>query len=104
MSLRERAGRAFEFLRRRRNAYQLKFPKANRANDLVLMDLAKFCRARKSCFHADPRMEAILIGRNEVWLRIMNHLNLTTEEVFEITTGYKFDAATRVVMDKENEQ
>lgn len=103
MNLREKAGRAFEFIRRRRNAYQLKFPKATRANDIVLMDIANFCRARKSCWSDDPRHEARLLGRQEVWLRFAQHLNLTTEELFEITTGYKFDAATRVIIEKENE-
>lgn len=50
---------------------------------LLLDDLARFCRANKSTFHADPRIHAVLEGRREVWLRIRDHLDLTTEELIE---------------------
>lgn len=49
--------------------------------DRVLADLAKFCRADQSCFHADPRVHAVLEGRREVYLRIMDHLNLDVDEL-----------------------
>lgn len=95
MNLRERAGRAFDFLRGRRRAYQLTFGGENYAAQSVLADLAKFCRANDTTFHQDPRVSAVLQGRHEVWLRISNHLHLTSEQLFALYNGNQFDAATR---------
>ena len=53
----------------------------------VLADLAKFCRARESTFHADPRVHALAEGRREVWLRIAQHLNLTEEDLWRAYGG-----------------
>jgi hypothetical protein len=69
----------------RRYAYQTTFkgPLAQ----TVLKDLARFCRAHESTFHVDPRAHAMAEGRREVWLRIQNHLNLTTDELWELYSG-----------------
>ncbi len=74
-----------EFIFRRSGAYKRVFtaPQAS----IVLEDLASFCRASESTFHPDARMAAMLDGRREVFLRIINHLRLTPEEVFKISTG-----------------
>ena len=53
----------------------------------VLRDLAKFCRANKSVFDESQRATDIAIGRNEVWLRIANHLELSQDELFRLTFG-----------------
>lgn len=74
--------RVLDFLRLRSRAYKLAFP--NPKDSEVLKDLAKFCRANKSCFHSDPRLHAALEGRREVWLRIMEHLNLPPDELYEL--------------------
>lgn len=50
----------------------------------VLEDLAKFCRAKESTFHEDPRIHAVLEGRREVYLRIMQHLELSTDELLAL--------------------
>lgn len=72
---------AVEFFRQRKAAYQLAFSAAS--GTAVLEDLAKFCRASSSCFHADPRIHAALEGRREVFLRIREHLDLSPEEMVE---------------------
>jgi hypothetical protein len=74
--------KTFSFLRRRRQAYQMTFGSA--AGQNVLADLAKFCRAAETCYHDDPRKHAVLEGRREVWLRIQQHLNLTSEQLYEL--------------------
>lgn len=51
------------------------------------MDLARFCRADQSTFHADARVHAVLEGRREVWLRIQEHLRLSDEELFTLYNG-----------------
>lgn len=50
-------------------------------------DLAGFCRANESTFHSDPRMHAVLEGRREVFLRIMDHIGLTPDEFFSKYTN-----------------
>ncbi len=72
--------RAKEFLRTRKQAYRLTFKGVHA--DRVLADLARFCRANGSTFDKDPRIEGILQGRREVWLRIAAHLNMTEEELW----------------------
>ena len=47
----------------------------------MLADLADFCRANESTFNADPRVHALLEGRREVFLRIINFLSIDSETV-----------------------
>lgn len=85
-----RVRHTFEFLRTRKRNYQLAFGQP--AGQEVLIDLAKFCRADRSTFHADPRSHALLEGRREVWLRIQQHLNLTPEQLTALYSGNQFIA------------
>lgn len=75
---------ARRLLGERRYAYQKTFngPLA----EVVLRDLALFCRAHESTFETDPRDAAKLDGRRDVWLRIQEHLRLTPEQLWEIYT------------------
>lgn len=75
----------YALLMKRRFAYQATF-RAPTAQ-LVLADLARFCRANQSTFHTDERAHALLEGRREVWLRIAQHLNLSPEELFALYSG-----------------
>lgn len=74
-----------EFLFQRQTAYRLVF--AGPSGDIVLKDLAKFCRAGRSTFHADPYAAARLDGRRECWLRIQNHLHLSQEQLWHLQSG-----------------
>lgn len=74
---------AKDFFRSRKIAYEFVFGKEDKAVELVLRDLAKFCRANKTCFNADVRIHANLEGRREVFLRIMEHLKLTPDEYWD---------------------
>lgn len=69
----------------RRHAYQTVFrgPQA----DVVLKDLARFCRANGSTFHDNERVQAKLDGRREVWLRIQHHLKLSPDELWALYSG-----------------
>ena len=55
--------------------------------EVVLKDLARFCRAHKSTFHEDPRAHAVAEGRREVWLRVAYHLNLTPDQLWALYSG-----------------
>lgn len=85
MSVSDAVRHAVDFLRRRKSSYQLAF--GSPAGELVLEDLAKFCRANQTCFDPDPRIHAVLEGRREVFLRIQQHLNLTSEQLFQLYSG-----------------
>ncbi len=78
----ERIDKAKAFVRDRAHAYQTAFPKEGAATKAVLDDLAVFCRAHDSTFHPDPRIAAQLDGRREVYLRIMEHLTFTSDELW----------------------
>lgn len=79
-------------LKARQRAYQSVFNSP--IGQEVLSDLAKFCRATDSCFHKDPRIHAVLEGRREVFLRIAQHLNLTTEQLFSLYGGQYVQLST----------
>lgn len=63
----------------RRGAYRQVF--AGPVAEIVLRDLAVFCRAEESTFNADARLHAMLEGRREVWLRIQEYLKLSSEQL-----------------------
>lgn len=85
MTLREATLYALDFLRIRKRDYQSTF--LSPAGQAVLRDLAKFCRANTSTWHADARGQAGLEGRREVWLRIQQHLGLPSEELLKLYSG-----------------
>lgn len=72
-------------LHQRQRAYQFTFNPEDKADQQVLNDLAEFCRAHTTTFHPDPRVHAVLEGRREVWLRIQKYLNLSPDQLWELT-------------------
>lgn len=81
--------RAKRFLTWRASAYRRVFNIESQDARTVMTDLARFCRADKSTGHPDPYAAARLDGRREVWLRIQEHLNLTTPELYRLYSGQK---------------
>jgi hypothetical protein len=75
------------FLAGRKAAYQRTFNKESRDAQFVLADLARFCRATRSTFHPDHAISDRLDGRREVFLRIAEHLNLSTDELYALYHG-----------------
>jgi hypothetical protein len=76
--------KAEQFLRDRAIAYQNTFLLASPATRTVLQDLSAFCRAGESTFHPDARVHALMEGRREVFLRITQHLHMTTEQLWHV--------------------
>ena len=68
-------------MRERKIAYTQVFGVETAANKAVLADLRRFCRASESTFHADQRVHALLEGRREVVLRIMDFIDLSIDEL-----------------------
>jgi hypothetical protein len=81
-------------LRRRRYSYRRLFlgeDGLNADGQIVLADLAKFCRANSSTAivspvsrSVDPIAMAMAEGRREVWLRLMAHLHIDERVVFNL--------------------
>jgi hypothetical protein len=67
----------------RQRSYRMVFNPENLAVQEVLRDLAHFCRANETAFHADDRVHAVLEGRREVWLRIQHHLKLNSDQIWK---------------------
>jgi hypothetical protein len=78
-----------ELLRGRRGSYRRVFNRDSADVQVVLVDLARFCRANVSTAHPDTHMAARLDGRREVWLRIQQHINLDTETLWLLYGGPK---------------
>ena len=82
-------------IRKRKYAYRRLFLGENGLNgdgQIVLADLAKFCKATSSTAvvspisqRVDPIASALAEGRREVWLRIMAHLHIDDRVVFNLT-------------------
>jgi len=66
----------------RRYAYKKTF--SGPLAEVVLKDLARFCRAHESTFHDRERVALILEGRKQAWLRISEHLNLSPEQLWAL--------------------
>lgn len=67
----------------RRRAYRATFNTVEGRK--VLADLRRFCRASVPTADINNVQTTYLLeGRREVWLRIMAHLNLTDEDVFNL--------------------
>lgn len=70
-----------EILTDRKRAYQLVFGESP-ASLAVLDDLTAFCRGRETCMIPGDRDRTYaLLGRNEVFHRIRDHLELSPEEL-----------------------
>lgn len=75
----------YDYLFRRQRQYKLTF--GSPAGQDVLADLAKFCRANDSAWSNDARHHARYEGRREVWLRIQQHMQLSTEQLYAMYGG-----------------
>lgn len=77
--------KVLDYIRGRKKSYQLTF--SSPAGREVLIDLARFCRAVETTYDPDPRTHALLEGRREVWLRITQHLDLSSEQLYKLYNG-----------------
>lgn len=69
----------------RKKGYRAMFGPSGILTREELIDLAQFCRAFEStAVPGDRDLTWALIGRREVWLRIVQHLNLEPEELMAL--------------------
>lgn len=82
--IRDKLSAIRDMFRSRSSAYKQVFKKDDRWATIVLLDLAKFCRAHETTYNKDPRLHAAMEGRKEVWLRIQEQLKLDDEQLFNL--------------------
>lgn len=87
----DKVQRALKFIRGRKIAYQQSL--TSPAGQIVLADLANFCRASEDTIAPDPYDTARLNGRREVWLRIQHHLGLSPEQLMGLYTDFVLNPA-----------
>lgn len=75
--------KVLKFLDRRRRAYQDIF--SGKSGQIVLKDLARYCRANSTAFTGDERETNFRLGRQDVWLRIQSALHLTDEDIASLS-------------------
>jgi hypothetical protein len=86
---RDFTSRKQDALRIRQDAYRRVFagnPFSGDA-DIVLNDLKRFCRGNQTPWSDDARVHALLTGRFEVYNRIINHLTMSLDDLWEMLEG-----------------
>jgi len=79
----------FERIVKRKSHYRAVF-NPGQSTDVVLADLKRFCKGMgtplmiSSGNVADPFATAVAIGRQEVWLRIISHLNIDDSHLLNL--------------------
>lgn len=74
----------------RRRAYRATFNTVEGRK--VLADLRRFCRASVPTADVNNVQATYLLeGRREVFLRIISHMNLTEDDIFELVEEYPQD-------------
>jgi hypothetical protein len=68
-------------------AHQYKLTFRSPPGQIVLKDLARFCRAHESTFHDNERIQSKLDGRREVWLHIQELIKLSDDELWDLYKG-----------------
>ena len=76
--------KTFNFFHQRQRAYRLAL--GTPAGNQVLLDLSRFCYANASMFDQQVSLDR-LEGRREVWLRIQQQMNLSTEDLIALYNG-----------------
>lgn len=56
---------------------------------VVLADLRRFCRGGQTPWADDARLHALLTGRNEVFNRISQHINMSFDDLWELLSEGK---------------
>lgn len=73
------------YIRRTREAYKEVFSPgvtSAEAIETVKLDLARFCRAFEPTFNSNPKLQDLLEGRREVFLRISDQTLLAFDELY----------------------
>lgn len=85
----DREKQARIILENRINAYRRVFKEGTPSREdreIVLSDLEQFCRYNQSAYTDSERLTNLLLGRQEVALRIHEHLRLSVDDMLTLRT------------------
>lgn len=79
----ETEAQTLQYLRVRQEAYRRMFSGEAQDGDaeIVMRDIKAFCRGDTSTYHDSERVHVLLTGRQEVYMRIMDHMRLTYDDL-----------------------
>jgi hypothetical protein len=97
----KQAMRTLDFVGARQRSYSMALNAP--AAKLMLADLAKFCRATVPPAGKTTEETWRLIGRNEVWCRMMEHIHLGPREMYKLYGGPSLDHILNAEQEQENE-
>lgn len=95
MSVSEKAGKLFDLLKRQKQDYQLACHQP--AMQRMLIDLMWYGKWNETCVvydkggRLDKAATLVMQGRREMIIRILNHCNLTTKQLYLLATGKEFN-------------
>ena len=82
-----RLAKAWHYLTNRRRIVRDTIKLNTPGGQAFVSELARFCRINEGVWDEDERRTHVLIGRQEVYHWIMQHLKLTPEQHFELANG-----------------
>ena len=82
-----RIAQAWRYLTHRRQTVRDTIKLSTPGGQQFVYELSRFCRINEGVWDEDERRTHVLIGRQEVYHWIMQHLKLTPEQHFEIANG-----------------
>ena len=82
-----RLAKAWHYLTNRRRIVRDTIKLNTPGGQAFVSELARFCRVNEGVWDEDERRTHVLIGRQEVYHWIMQHLKLTPEQHFELANG-----------------
>ena len=82
-----RLAKAWHYLTNRRRIVRDTIKLNTPGGQAFVSELARFCRINEGVWDNDERRTHVLIGRQEVYHWIMQHLKLSPEQHFELANG-----------------
>ena len=82
-----RIAQAWHYLTRRRQTVRDTVKLNTPGGQAFMSELARFCRINEGVWDNDERRTLVMIGRQEVYHHIMQHLKLSPEQHFELANG-----------------
>ena len=99
-----RLAKAWHYLTNRRRIVRDTIKLNTPGGQAFISELARFCRINEGVWDNDERRTHVLIGRQEVYHWIMQHLKLSPEQHFELANGKTIQVLIAQTGEEEEEE
>ena len=99
-----RLAKAWHYLTNRRRIVRDTVKLNTPGGQAFISELARFCRINEGVWDNDERRTHVLIGRQEVYHWIMQHLKLSPEQHFELANGKTIQVLIAQTGEEEEEE